>query len=76
MNLISLPSLDLKGYGGTWGNGRLSVVDPKTKHTIIDGRLSRVVNSRKLYEVDAVEPLVAVVSARSQNKPVDLEMWH
>jgi hypothetical protein len=56
MNLISLPTLDTRGFHGEWGNGMLSVRNREGK-LLIDGRLARSIGSRKLYDVDVVDDL-------------------
>ncbi|KAJ3859532.1 hypothetical protein EV359DRAFT_68074, partial [Lentinula novae-zelandiae] len=59
MNLISLPALDRKGFSGTWGGGVMTVVDPKTGKTVVDGHFLKSEGSRMLYEVDVVDSPVA-----------------
>jgi hypothetical protein len=81
MNLISLPTLDMRGFCGEWGNRSISVWG-RDGRLVVDGRLARTVGSRKLYEVDVVDDIdssrspVAAIAGRDRNQPTDLEGWH
>jgi hypothetical protein len=80
MNLISLPTLDLAGFRGIWGDRKLCVMDPRTNDIILDGSLSFETGSHRLYRVDVVEhgfaPTATAIGAPSRNKPCGLAMWH
>ncbi|KAJ3765377.1 hypothetical protein FB446DRAFT_795111 [Lentinula raphanica] len=56
MNLLSIPSFDAKGFIGAWGSGRLSVIDPRTKEVIIDGKLAVDKGSHCLYQAHIIKP--------------------
>jgi hypothetical protein len=83
MNLISLPTLDTRGFHGKWGNGLMSVVSREGK-VVVDGQLARTMGQRRLYEVCVVDGIdgdtqgdvVAAIAGRNRNQPVDLEGWH
>lgn len=80
MNLISLPTLDTRGFRGTWGNGRLSVLNREGK-VVVDGQIASETGRRKLYQVDVVDKkdsgdVVAAIAGRDRNQPTDLETWH
>jgi hypothetical protein len=47
MNLISLPTLDTRGFHSEWGSGMLSVCSRNGK-LLIDEQLARSIGSRKL----------------------------
>jgi hypothetical protein len=82
MNLISLPTLDTRGFRGEWGNGRLSVVS-RDGVKVVDGQIVRTGGRRKLYQVDVVDNIdggsgsvIAAIAGRNRNQPTDLETWH
>ncbi|KAF7372370.1 Retrotransposon Ty1-copia subclass [Mycena venus] len=81
MNLISIPTLDTRGFQGTWGGSRLSVVSWDGTE-IVDGLLMKEIGWRRLYQVDVVDKkdggrgVVAAVAGCDRNQPTDLETWH
>jgi hypothetical protein len=80
MNLISILTFDTRGLRGSWGNGRLSVLNQDGK-IVIDGQIMRKMGRRRLYQVDVVDnkdggDIVAAIAGRDRNQPTDLETWH
>jgi hypothetical protein len=68
MNLISLPTLDMRGFHGEWGNGSISVRG-RDGRLVVDRCLARTVGSRKLYEVDVIDDI------DSSRSPVAAIAW-
>lgn len=70
-NLISMSTLDKKGYQGEWGSGSLSV-KMKGGDIIMVG-----IGKGRMYKVDVLyDDWVTVGSAKSHGKAVDIYTWH
>lgn len=67
-NLISLSTLDRRGYRGEWGNG-VVVVKTHEGSVMMEG-----MGKGRMYEVDVL--YAEVNSARSHQKAVDIHTWH
>jgi transposase InsO family protein len=69
-NLISIPTLDGKGFSGTWGNNVFTVCSPGSNEVVMQG-----VGRAKMYEIDKRDSVVANY-ARSTTKTTDILTWH
>ncbi|KAF8990526.1 hypothetical protein BDZ89DRAFT_1054853 [Hymenopellis radicata] len=54
-NLVSLSTLDMAGYRGSWGNGKLVVHGKDSKTPILEGVMFRSTTLRKMYSVDVLD---------------------
>ena len=70
-NLVSLSKMDQNGYKGDFGNGEITFRD-KTGKPFMKAQL----RADRLYELTFTAPTVSAHTARSQNRPTDMEVWH
>jgi GAG-pre-integrase domain len=55
MNLLSLPSMDKKGYRSMWGGGQIEVRHPKSGEVVVDGWIAAEGAKHGLYQVNVVD---------------------